>query len=168
MQAEATNRRLVKFIVAAVIFFAWSLIMGIILSAVTPVRDFVHMGWPGSMVSGVHTHIGLIGWTSLALMATFYYIVPNTSGKSIVWPKLIEWVFWIFVICHAVSQILIMIAGIAGGSAVASGASMATATGIVEKYAMPGGIFCVLTAIAGVIFIIQILVSLTRGAKASS
>jgi cbb3-type cytochrome oxidase subunit 1 len=165
MVAEITNHRLVKFIWAAALFFAWSLIMGIILSAVTPVRDFVHMGWPGSMLSGVHIHIGLMGWTSLALMATLYYIVPNVSGKAIVWPKLIEWVFWGFVICHAVSQILIMIAGISGGSAVASGASMATATGIVSTYAMPGGIFCTLAAIAGLIFIVQILVSLARSAK---
>jgi cbb3-type cytochrome oxidase subunit 1 len=139
--------------------------MGIIVSAVTPVRDFVYMGWPGSMLSGVHTHIGLMGWASLALMASLYYIVPNISGKSIVWPKLIEWVFWIFVICHAVSQILIMTVGIAGGSAVASGASMAKATGIVSTYALPGGISCTLAAIAGLIFIIQILVSLARSAK---
>ena len=93
MVAEVTNHRLVKFIWAAAIFFTWSLIMGIILSAVIPVRDFVHMGWTGSMVSGVHTHIGLMGWMSLALMATFYYIMPRVSGKVIVWPKLIEWVF---------------------------------------------------------------------------
>ena len=139
--------------------------MGIILSAVGPVREFVHMGWPASMVSGAHTHIGLMGWMSLALMAAFYYIVPNVSGKAIVWPRLIEWIFWIFVICHAVSQILIMIAGIAGGSALAAGASMATITGIVAAYAMPGGIFCTLTAIAGLIFIIQILISLARSAK---
>jgi len=58
-----------------------------------------------------------------------------------------------------------MIAGIAGSSAFTVGALMATTTGIVAVYAMPGGIFCTLTAFAGLIFIIQILVSLTRSAK---
>jgi cbb3-type cytochrome oxidase subunit 1 len=165
MEAEATNHRLVKFIWAAGAFFAWSLIMGVILSAVGPVRDFVHMGWPSSMVSGVHMHIGLIGWMSLALMASFYYILPKVSGKAIAWPNLIEWVFWIFVICHAVSQILLMVAGIAGGKALAGGTSMATVSGIVSTFSLPGGIFCTLTAIAGLMFIVQVFVSLARGTK---
>jgi len=162
MQAEATNRRLVKFIWATAIFFAWSLIMGIILSAVDPVREFVHMGWPASMISGVHTHIGLMGWMSLALMAALYYIMPNISGKPIVWPRLIEWIFWIFTICHAASQVLIMIAGIVGGSAFAAGVKGPQLGSIVAAYAMPGGIFCTITAIAGVMFVIQILVSISR------
>jgi cytochrome c oxidase cbb3-type subunit 1 len=162
MQAEGVNRRLVKFIWATAIFFAWSLIMGIILSAVTPVREFVHMGWPASMVSGVHTHIGFMGWMSLALMATLYHIVPNISGKSIVWPRLIEWIFWLFTICHAASQILIMIAGIVGGSAFAAGVKGAQLMSIVSSYAMPGGIFCTISAIAGVMFVVQILVSISR------
>lgn len=168
MQAEAISRRLVKFIWAAAIFFAWSLIMGIILAAVDPVREFVHMGWPASMISGAHTHIGLMGWMSLALMAAFYYLVPNLSGKSIVCPKLIEWIFWIFVISHAASQVLIMIAGIAGGNALAAGLKVPQVGSIVATYAMPGGILCILTAIAGLMFIVQILVSLSRGPKAAS
>ncbi|MBA7469393.1 hypothetical protein ES707_04662 [subsurface metagenome] len=168
MQAEVINRRLAKFIWAAAIFFAWSLIMGIFLSAVDSVREFVHMGWPASMISGAHTHIGLMGWMSLALMAAFYYLVPHFSGKSIVWPKLIGWIFWIFVISHAASQVLIMIAGIAGGNALAAGLKVPQVGSIVATYAVPGGILCTLTAIAGLMFIVQILVSLARGSKTTS
>ncbi|GAI62560.1 unnamed protein product, partial [marine sediment metagenome] len=38
MQVEAINRRLVKFIWAAAIFFAWSLIQGFIQGGVESVR----------------------------------------------------------------------------------------------------------------------------------
>ena len=88
MQAEAINRRLVKFIFAAVLFFAWTMIQGAVISQ-EPIRLFVEAG-PGSMISFAKTHVGLMGWMSLALMATFYYIVPIISGKSIVWPSLLS------------------------------------------------------------------------------
>jgi len=165
MQVEATNRRLVKFVVAAAIFFAWAMIQGAVISQ-EPVRLFVEAG-PGSMVSMAKTHIGLLGWMSLALMATFYYIVPLISGKSIVWPKLIDWVFWIFAVCGAAAGALMTIAGIVGGKAFAAGVSGAQLTGIIMPYAMPGGILCTICVIASIIFVVQILTTLTRGSKAT-
>ncbi len=82
MQPEAINRRLVKFIWAAAIFFAWSLIQGAIQTQ-EPVHSFIQAG-PGGMIGGAHVHVGLMGWMSLALMAAIYYLVPIFSGKSIV------------------------------------------------------------------------------------
>ena len=165
MQAEAVNSRLVKFIWAAAIFFAWAMIQGAVITQ-EPVRIFVEAG-PGSMVSMAKTHVGLIGWMSLALMATFYYIVPLISGKSIVWPKLIDWVFWIFAVCGAAAGALMTIAGIVGGKAFAAGVSGAQLTGIIMPYAMPGGILCTICVIASIIFVVQILTTLTRGSKAT-
>jgi len=109
MQVESINPRLVKFIWAAAIFFAWSLIMGALMSQES-IRVFVEAG-PGHIISVVHTHIGLMGWLSLAVMAALYYFVPIISGKSIVWPKLIEYIFWIWVICEIVAGILMIIMG---------------------------------------------------------
>jgi cbb3-type cytochrome oxidase subunit 1 len=149
MQAEAINPRLVKFIWAAAIFFAWSLIQGFIQGGIPSIRLLMEAG-PGSMIGHAHTHVGLMGWTSLPLMAAIYYLAPIFSGKSIVWPKLIEWIFWIFVICTAASSIMFMIAGFAGDTA----------------YATPAGILCTLSAIAGLMFVVQILVSLAQKAKA--
>ena len=167
MQVEAINHCLVKFIWAAAIFFAWSLIQGFIQGGVESVRLFMEAG-PGGLIGHAHTHIGLMGWTSLPLMAAIYYLVPVLSGKSIVWPKLIEWVFWIFAACTAVAAALMIIAGIVGGNAFAAGVSGAQLGSIIMPYAMPAGIMCTISVIAGLMFVVQILVSLTRGSKAAS
>ena len=166
MQPEAINRRLVKFIWAAAIFFAWALIQGAIITQ-EPVRLFVEAG-PGHMISVAKTHLGLMGWMSLALMAAVYYIVPILSGKSIVWPKLIEWVFWIFAVCTAVAGALMTVCGIVAGNAFAAGVKGAALGCIIMPYMMPAGILCTISAIAGVMFVVQILVSLTQRAKATS
>jgi len=167
MQAEVINRRLIKFIWAALIFFAWSLIQGFIQGGIPSIRLLMEAG-PGGMIGHAHTHVGLMGWTSLPLMAAIYYLVPIFSGKSIVWPKLIEWIFWIFVICTAVSSVLYMVAGAVGGSAFVAGVEGAQLQSIVSSYATPAGIFCTISAIAGLMFIVQICVSLSRGGKATS
>jgi cytochrome c oxidase cbb3-type subunit 1 len=166
MQAEAVNPRLVKFIWAAAIFFAWAMIQGAVITQ-EPVRLFVEAG-PGSMISMAKTHVGLLGWMSLALMATLYYIVPLISGKSIVCPKLIEWIFWIFVVCGAAAGALMTIAGVVGGNAFAAGVTGAQLEAIIMPYAMPGGLLCTICVIAALMFVVQILVSLARGSEAVS
>jgi len=166
MQPETMNRRLVKFIWAAMIFFAWALIQGAVITQ-APVRLFLQEG-PGHMISIVHTHIGLMGWLSLALMATIYYQVPIFSGKALAWPKLIEWIFWIVVVCLAACGVLMMVAGIVGGQAFADGVRGEELKGIVYPYALPGGILCTVSAIAGLMFVVQIMVSLSRGFENSS
>jgi len=165
MQAEVINRRLVKFIIAAAIFFAWSLIQGVVQTQ-EPVRLFMEQG-PGGMIGVAHTHVGLMGWMSLALMAAIYYLVPILSGKAIVWPRLIEWIFWIFVVCEVISGALMIIAGIVGGNAFAAGVSGAQLTSIILPYAMPAGILCTISVIAGLMFVVQILVSLTQRSTAA-
>jgi cbb3-type cytochrome oxidase subunit 1 len=167
MQAEAVNPRLVKFIWAGAIFFAWSLIQGVIQGGVPSVRALLDAG-PGGMIGHAHTHVGLMGWTALPLMAAIYYLVPIFSSKSIVWPKLVEWIFWIFVIGTAVGSVLYMIAGVTGGNAFAAGVKGAELNSIYSPYATSGGIFCTISVIAGLMFIVQILTSLARGSKASS
>ena len=164
MQAEAINPRLVKFMWAALIYFACSLIIGAVINQ-EPVRLFIEAG-PGHIISVVKTHMGLMGWMSLALMAAVYYFVPILSGKRIVKPKLIDWIFWIYVVCSAVTCILMIIAGVLGGQAFAAGVTGPALTAIVMPYAMPGGILCTIAAIAGLMFVVQVLVSLARTPKA--
>ena len=60
------------------------------------------------------------------------------------------------------------IAGVVGGSAFAAGVKGAQLTSIIMPYAMPAGILCTICVIAALMFVVQILVSLTRGAKAAS
>ena len=161
MQAEAINRRLAKFIWAAAIFFAWTLIQGAVQEMVPAVRALTEAG-PGGMLTAVHTHMGLMGWMSMALMAVIYYIVPIISGKSVVWPKLIDWIFWIFAISGVFACVLLLIGGVVGGSAFAAGVKGPQLTAIITPYLMPSSILCTISAIVGVIFVVQILVSLSR------
>lgn len=166
MQVQGENRRLVKFIWAAAIFFAWGLIQGAIQTQ-EPVRLFLGQG-PAAMIGSAHVHIALMGWLSLALMAAIYYLVPVFSGKAIVWQRLIDWIFLVFVVCTAVGGVLMIIGGIIGGSAFAAGVTGAALGSIIVPYAMPGGLLCTISAIAGLMFVVQILVSLTRGSKVAS
>jgi len=166
MQQENVNRRLVKFIWAAIIFFAWVLIQGVIISP-QPIRMFLQEG-PATLISAVHTHIGVMGWLSLLLMATIYYQVPIFSGKPIVWPKLIGWIFWIWVACLTAAGVLMLIAGIVGGQAFAEGVRGKELASIVIFYGIPGNILFMITAVAGLMFVVQVLVSLSRGSEAYS
>ncbi len=166
MQVEAISSRLVKFIWAALIFFAWSIIQGAV-QVQDPVRTLLEQG-PGGMIGGAHTHIGLMGWMSLALITVFYYIVPIISSKPIVWPKLIDWIFWIFVVCSAAGSALMIVGGAVGGNAFASGVKGAQLDSIILPYAMSAGLLCTVSAIAGLMFVVQILVSLSRRSMASS
>lgn len=161
MQAEAINQRLVKFIWAAAIFLAWTVIQGAIQGAVPGVSAITHSP-VGGLLTSAHTHVGLMGWMTLALMAAIYYLVPIISGKSIVWPKLIEWIFWIFVVCGVVASVLLIIGGSVAGSAFFAGVTGAQLEATIMTYAMPAGIFCTISAIMAVIFVVQILVSLSR------
>ncbi len=163
MQAESVNPRLVKFLWAALIFCAWSMIMGALMSQES-IRVFVEAG-PGHMISVMHTHIGLMGWMSVALMAAVYYFVPIFSGKPIVKPKLIDWIFWIYVVCSTVAAVLMIIAGVLGGQAFAAGVTGSQLVAIILPYAMPAGILCTIAAIVGLIFVVQVLVSLSRPSK---
>ncbi|MFC1937428.1 cbb3-type cytochrome c oxidase subunit I [Chloroflexota bacterium] len=167
MQVEGVNRHLSKFIWAAALFFAWTCIQGVIQEQ-QAVREFIQATPMGGMISGTHSHIGCMGWTGLALAAAVYYLVPIFSGKSIVWPKLIAWVFWIWVIAMAVGGAMMLAAGIIGGNAFAAGTTdMAKLMAMLTPYLIIMGICAYLECIAALMFVVQILVSLSRGAKSS-
>ena len=55
--------------------------------------------------------------------------------------------------------------GILGGQAFEAGVKGEELSAIVMPYAMPGGILCMIATIVGLIFVVQILVSLTRTPK---
>lgn len=161
MQAEAINQRLVKFIWAAAFFLAWTVIQGAIQGAVPGVSAITHSP-VGGLLTSAHTHVGLMGWMTLALMAAIYYIVPIISSKSIVWPKLIEWIFWLIVVGGTVASVLLIIGGSVAGSAFFAGVKEAQLQGIIMPYAMPAGILCTIAGIGALMFVVQILVSLSQ------
>ena len=59
MQAELINRRLVKFMWAALIFFAWSVIQGAI-QVQDPVRTLLEQGPGGMILPSGHYSMGCV------------------------------------------------------------------------------------------------------------
>lgn len=165
MQVSIENRRLVKFLVAAVIFFAWAIIQGA-LQAQKPIHDFITLG-PATIIIGAHVHIGLLGWVALALWGNIYYLLP-LLGKPISWPKLIDWIFWIFVITLAINSIIMITVGIRAGNAFNTGIKGPQLDTLMQPYMMTIGMLSIICAIVGLLFVIQILVSASRKTPAAS
>ncbi|MBI4596645.1 MAG: cbb3-type cytochrome c oxidase subunit I [Candidatus Tectomicrobia bacterium] len=165
MQVSTGNSRLVKFFVAAAIFFAWGIIQGA-LQAQKPIHDFISLG-PANIIVGTHAHIGLLGWVALALWGTIYHLLPQL-GKPIAWPKLVDWIFWIFVIFLALNSIIMITVGIRAGNAFNSGVKGPQLDALMQPYMMTIGILSIILAIVGLLFVIQILVSAARKAPVKS
>ena len=162
MQAAVTNRRLVKFVVAAILFYAWSTIQGA-LQAQGPIHEFIDQG-PAGIIVGAHVHVGLLGWVSLALAALIYYLVPVLTNKPIAAPRLIDWIFWIWVIDGTIEWILMIIVGIVAGNAFTAGIVGPQLEAIMTPYMIPIGILSLICGIVALMFVVQILVSVARKA----
>ena len=160
MQAAETNKRLVKFIVAAVLFFAWGVIQGA-LQAQKPIHDFLQQG-PANIIVGAHVHINLLGWVSLMLAASIYYLVPVLTNKPIVAPRLIDWIFWLWTIDLVIMAVFMITVGIVSGNAFAAGIVGPKLDAIMTPYMIPIGIISILCAIIELTFVVQVLASLTR------
>lgn len=164
MEVSTENRRLVKFIVASVIFFAWAIIQGAI-QAQKPVHDFIALG-PANIIIGAHAHVGILGWIALILWANVYYLLP-LLGKPIAWPRLIDWLFWIFVIAQAINSIIMITVGVRAGNAFKAGIKGPQLDALMTPYMMTIGMLSILLAIIGLLFIIQVLVSASRKTASS-
>lgn len=162
MQSDMVNKRLVKFLVAAVIFFAWGIIQGA-LQAQKPIHDFISLG-PAGIIIGAHVHIGTLGWVSLAIMALIYNLLPQL-GKPIVWPKLIDWIFWIFVITLTINTFLMITVGINAGNAFLAGAKGPAIDALMAPYMIAIGMLSIVCAILGLLFVVQTLVSAAGKSK---
>lgn len=163
MQAEETNKRLVKFIVAAVLFFAWGVIQGA-LQAQGPIHEFLEQG-PAGIIIGAHVHVNLLGWVSLMVAALIYYLVPILTNKSIAAPGLINWIFWIWVINLAAMAALMITVGIVAGNAFIAGIVGPQLEAIMVPYMISIGILSIICGIVMLTFVVQILVSIGRKAS---
>lgn len=68
----------IKFVKISVVYFAIGVILGMYMSMA---HDYA--------LKGVHVHINLLGWASLALSGIIYHIFPRT-GRHV----LAKWHFW--------------------------------------------------------------------------
>ncbi|MBI4267109.1 MAG: cbb3-type cytochrome c oxidase subunit I [Chloroflexi bacterium] len=160
MQAEQINKRLVKFIIAAVLYFAWGVIQGAI-QAQQPVHEFIDQG-PAGIIVGAHVHVNLLGWVSLMLAALVYYLLPILTSKPIAAPRLIDWIFWVFVVTFTINAILMITVGIVAGNAFIAGVKGPQLEAIMAPYMMSIGILSIILAIVWVTFVAQVLASICR------
>lgn len=146
---------LTKFYVAAAIFFGWATIQGA-TQAQKPVHDFLGKGDAGIMIGG-HAHVGTLGWISLALMGTLYYLVPLFSEKPLSWPGLVKWIFWIETIAIAAMGALMLAAGIRSGTAYNDGLRGTALDDVVTPMMIPVGILSLICGITALLFVAQIV-----------
>ena len=151
---------LTKFYVAAVLFFGWSTVQGAIQSQ-KPVQDFLDKGDARMMVGG-HVHIGLLGWVSLALIGTLYYLVPLLSEKPLSWPGLVKWVFWIETVAITAIGALLLAAGIKSGMAYDDGLRGTALDDAITPLMIPLSIFSIICGITALLFVAQILHTATK------
>ena len=163
MQAEETNKRLVKFIIAAVLFFAWGVIQGA-LQAQGPIHEFLEQG-PAGIIVGAHVHVNLLGWVSLMVVTLVYYLVPILTNKPIAAPRLIDWIFWVFVVAFTINAVLMITVGIVAGNAFIAGTVGPQLEAIMIPYMMPIGILSIICGLVWLTFVVQILVSVGRKAS---
>ena len=163
MPVAETNQRLVKFIVAAVLYFAWGVIQGA-LQAQGPIHEFIEQG-PAGIIVGAHVPVSLLGWVSLMVVALVYYLVPILTNKPIAAPGLINWIFWVFVITSTIYAILMIIVGIVAGNAFIAGTVGPPLEATMTPYMVLIGILSIICGIVFLAFVIQILVTITRKAS---
>lgn len=163
MQAVETNKRLVKFIVAAVLYFAWGIIQGA-LQAQGPISEFIRQG-PAGIIVGAHVHVNLLGWVSLMVVALVYYLVPILTSKPIAAPRLIDWIFWVFVVVFTILAILMITVGIRAGNAFSAGVVGPQLEALMAPYMITIGILSIICALVFVTFVVQILVTIGRKAR---
>jgi len=149
------NKHLVKFFVASVLFLIWNVLQGA-LQAQGPIHEFLTQG-PADIIVGAHAHVGLLGWVTLGLAGVLYYLVPLLSGKPLSWPRVVNWIFWIFVIIFPINNIFMILAGIFGGNAFIAGKTGPEIGAIVTPFMIPIGILSIVCGIVWLIFAIQII-----------
>lgn len=89
----------IRFFKAAAVYFVIAIILGIVMGIV---HDFT--------MSSVHAHLNLLGWVSMALFGTIYYLFPH-AGNS----KLASTHFWLHNIGVPIMQGGITLSMLAGG-----------------------------------------------------
>jgi len=139
------NRYIAKFYLASVILFFVGSFQGglqqLYLQQLTALPGEVH-----DLIVGMHVHLNLLGWVSMALMGTIYLALPMVTGKPIYSVRLANVGFWFYVIFEALVYV--------------SGMTMAL-TGIMQL-GLALFIFTPLLGIGVWIFIANVILSITK------
>lgn len=104
---QMRDNYLVKFLIFGITFYALQTLQGP-SQAVRTFSAFIHYtDWvPG------HVHNGALGFVSLVLFASIYYLIPRLYGRELYSIKLANLHFWLAVIGQLIISISLWIAGV--------------------------------------------------------
>ena len=102
---------LTKFFIMGITFYGLQTIQGPTQALRTLTAFFHYTDW----VIG-HVHMGTMGWVTMTIAASFYYMVPKLYGREIHSVKLANLSFWIVLIGQLVYTVTMWIGGIQQGA----------------------------------------------------
>ena len=102
---------LVKFFIFGITFYGLQTLQGP-LQGLRTLNAFFHFtDW----VVG-HVHMGTMGWVTMIISASFYYMIPRITGNQLYSIKLANTHFWLILVGQLIWTITMWIAGIQQGA----------------------------------------------------
>lgn len=100
-----------RFMFVAAVFYGLSTFEGSFL-AIRPVNSLSHYtDWTVG-----HVHSGTLGWVAMIVFGAIYTIIPQLTGrKEMIWPRAVEWHFWLAVAGTLIYVVAMWNAGITQG-----------------------------------------------------
>ena len=102
---------LTKFFIAGITFYGLQTLQGPLQGLRTLNAFFHYTDW----VVG-HVHMGTMGWVTMVISASFYYMIPRITNKELYSIKLADTHFWLILVGQFTWTITMWIAGIQQGA----------------------------------------------------
>ncbi len=102
---------LTKFFIVGITFYGLQTVQGPTQGLRTLTAFFHYTDW----VVG-HVHMGTMGWVTMIISASLYYIIPKISGRELYSVRLANLHFWLIFIGQLVYTVTMWIAGIQQGA----------------------------------------------------
>ncbi|RMG58808.1 MAG: cytochrome C oxidase Cbb3 [Deltaproteobacteria bacterium] len=102
---------LTKFFILGITFYGLQTIQGPTQALRSLTSFFHYTDW----VVG-HVHMGTMGWVTMTIMASFYYLIPKLAGRELYSEKLANQSFWLVLIGQLLYTVTMWIAGIMQGA----------------------------------------------------
>ncbi len=108
---QMRSNYLVKFFIAGITFYGLQTLQGPLQGLRTLNAFFHYTDW----VVG-HVHMGTMGWVTMIISASFYYMIPRITDNELYSVKLANTHFWLILVGQFTWTITMWIAGIQQGA----------------------------------------------------
>ncbi len=108
---QLRSNYLAKFFIFGITFYGLQVIQGP-TQGLRTLTSFFHFT---EYIVG-HVHMGTMGWVTMIISASFYYMVPRLSGRDLYSIKLANSHFWLIIVGQLLYTVTLWIAGIQQGA----------------------------------------------------